>query len=134
MRLRDFAENRRLPCVRITDEADIRDFPQLEIKRSLLTFLAFRELHGRPIPRTLEMDIPQTALPAFTQDELLTRFGEIGDHLQFAGVDARSTDLPAVFCFGLLSAVLRFSLLSVRFGAFRQLCYPPIARIFRRFG
>ncbi len=87
VRRRDLAEQRGLAGVRITDQARIRDLPQLQIECSPLTLFAFRVLGGRAVPRTLEMDIPDSALASTAKDEFLTRVGEIGDHFKLFRVE-----------------------------------------------
>ena len=89
MRRRHLPQQRRFPRVRIPHQPRIRDLPQLQVKVTLLPRRPLRVARRRLIRRTLEMHIPDPALPPRAQHELLPHLRQVRDHLQLIGIDRR---------------------------------------------
>src|SRR6266496_1502982 len=70
-RRRNFAEQRRFACVRVTDQRSIGDCAQLQEEMTLLSFFALGVLPRCAIPRTFKMYVALPAGAAMTQNEFL---------------------------------------------------------------
>ena len=81
MRSRNLDDQSRLPSIRVTHQADIRNLAQFQKKITFLTRPPFGELPRRAIDRTFEVGVPLAPSPALAQNELLIFLIEISHFL-----------------------------------------------------
>ena len=88
-------EERGFSGIGISDEPDVGDRAEFEVKPSLLSRITLRVLPGHPVCGALEMGVSLAAVPAFAKQELLAILGQIGNGFlldRVPGLSARPVD------------------------------------------
>ena len=74
-------EERGFSGIGISDEPDVGDRAEFEVKPSLLSRITLRVLPGHPVCGALEMGVSLAAVPAFAEDKLLSIRGQVANGL-----------------------------------------------------